>query len=103
MKIYLSGPMSGIPEHNYPYFNLVATMLRSAGFNIINPAELNPDTTRSWHDCLRVDLIELAKCDAICLLDGWENSDGANFELHVAHRLKLTIFPSVDHLLRSQT
>lgn len=90
-RVYLSGAMSGHPDHNFPAFNDQAAKLRAAGYEVINPAELNPDTSMTWEECLRVDLRELCSCDAIALLPGWESSKGANLELHVAHRLGLKV------------
>ncbi len=40
--IYISGPMSGLPECNYPAFNAAAAHLRALGYSVENPAE-NPD------------------------------------------------------------
>jgi|GEM_PF-1418807 len=90
-RVYLSGPMSGYPDHNFPAFNEQAAKLRAAGYEVINPADLNPDTSMTWEECLRVDIRELCSCDAIALMPGWENSKGANLELHIAHRLGLEV------------
>lgn len=106
MKVYLSGPMAGLPEHNFPAFFHHAALLRAAGHEVVNPADLNPDPGKSWEDCLRTDLRELCACDAIALMPGWERSKGANLELHVAHRLGLEVmhlplqFDLVGHLRR---
>lgn len=106
MKVYLSGPMAGLPEHNFPAFHAHAELLRGAGFEVVNPADLNPDPGKSWEECLRTDLRELCGCDAIALMPGWERSKGANLELHVAHRLGLEVlhlplqFDLVAHLRR---
>ena len=88
---YLSGPMSGIPDNNFPAFNEAAAALRALGFTIVNPAEIcvaNPD---SWHACLRADIKELCDCNFIVLMPGWQGSTGAHLELHLAHRLGLDI------------
>jgi hypothetical protein len=90
-RVYLSGPMSGIADHNFPAFNEQAAKLRAAGYEVINPAELNPDPAMTWEECLRVDIRELCTCDAIALMPGWERSKGANLELHIAHRLGLEV------------
>lgn len=89
--LYISGPMSGLPEHNFPAFNAEAARLRAMGYSVINPAEINPDGKDSWHQCLRKDLKALCDCDALVLLPGWEHSQGAHLELHVAHRMGLGI------------
>lgn len=105
-RAYLSGAMSGLPDHNFPAFHAEAAKLRAAGWDVVNPAELNPDTTMTWEECLRVDIRELCGCDAIALMPGWERSKGANLELHVAHRLGLEVihlplqFDLVAHLRR---
>ena len=90
-RIYISGPMSGIPEHNFPAFNAEAARLRSLGYDVVNPAEVNPDTSLTWHECLREDIKHLCDCDTLALIHGWENSQGAHLELNVAHRLGLKI------------
>lgn len=58
-RIYLSGAMSGVPDHNFPAFMARAAELRAAGWDVVNPAELNPDTSMTWEECLRIDLREL--------------------------------------------
>ena len=41
MRIYISGPMTGKHDFNYPAFNAAAKRLRSEGHFVINPAELS--------------------------------------------------------------
>ena len=43
MIIYIAGPMTGRPDLNFPAFHAAATTLRDAGFDVVNPAEINPD------------------------------------------------------------
>lgn len=88
---YLSGPMTGMPDLNFPAFNAAAAKLRKDGLTIVNPAELNPDPTTPWAQCMRTDIKALCDCDAIMMLDGWEKSKGAHLELQLAHRLELDI------------
>ena len=47
MKVYISGPMAGIENHNFPQFNALATKLRALGVDVVNPAELNPEPGKS--------------------------------------------------------
>lgn len=89
--IYIAGPMTGYPELNFPAFHAEAARLRAMGYTVINPAEVNPDHSMSWHDCMRRDIAELVKCNVIRMLEGWELSEGANLEHHIAGRLGLTI------------
>ena len=91
MKVYLSGPMTGIPEFNYPAFHATAAKLRAAGYGVVNPAEVNPDSSLSWQQCLREDIKHLCDCEALALMPGWQNSQGAHLEMHIAHRLGIKI------------
>lgn len=81
--IYLSGPMSGLPEENYPEFRKVARQLYEKGYEVINPADLN-HSDKKWEACLRVDIAELMKADTVALLKGWQESRGAILEIAVA-------------------
>ncbi len=95
-SIYLSGPMSNLPELNFPAFHQAAIDLRSLGHRVINPAEINPDSTMSWEECMRADIRALCDCHVVALLPGWEKSKGAHLEVHIAHRLGLTITSVAD-------
>lgn len=92
MRIYVSGPMSGFTTKEYTKaFGDAAKRLRKGGHTVVNPAELDkkgPPLT-SWADYLRRDIKVLVDCDAIRLLDGWENSEGAKLEAHIAEKLGL--------------
>jgi hypothetical protein len=90
-RIYLSGPMTGMPDHNFPAFNAETARLRAIGFDVVNPVEVNPDPGTTWHECLRRDLAALLTCDAVALLPGWQRSQGAHLEIHVAHRVGMDI------------
>lgn len=91
MRVYLSGPMTGMPDLNFPAFNSYAQRLRQAGYDVVNPAEINPDGEKSWQACMRADLAALLTCDALALLPGWAKSAGAHLEMHVAHRVGIEI------------
>jgi len=102
-RIYLSGPMTGIADYNFPAFNAAAARLRKLGYSVANPAEKEIDSKKTWEDYLRADLIELLRCDAIALLPGWQKSKGANLELHVAHRVGIEIMDAADIKMPSVT
>jgi hypothetical protein len=91
MRIYLSGPMSGLPDLNFPAFNAAAAKLRSLGYTVVNPAELNPDNTTAWDACMRADIKALCDCTTLALLPGWERSQGAHLEMHIAHRIGIEV------------
>jgi len=90
-SIYIAGPMTGLPDLNFPAFHARAAELRALGHDVINPAEINPDQGMSWRDCMRTDIAALVFCEAIDMLPGWENSIGATLEHHIAQRLNMVI------------
>jgi len=92
MRIYIAGPMTGLPDLNFPAFHAEAVKLRAAGHEVSNPAEINPDHSAHWIDCMARDIPELLKCDAVKLLTGWEASDGATVERIYAKRKGMPIF-----------
>ena len=91
MRVYISGKMMGAPELNFPLFNAEAARLRSLGYDVVNPVELCPDPAATWHDCLKADIKALLDCDSIVMLEGWEDSQGAHLELHIAHRVGIKV------------
>ena len=92
MKIYVAGPMTGLMFMNFPAFNAEAARLRTLGHEVINPAEINPDKSMPWTDCMRADIAALVTCEAIVLLPGWRESKGATLEHHIAERLGMQVF-----------
>ena len=92
-RIYIAGPMTGMPEHNFPAFHAAAERFRKAGWDVTNPAENfrgRTDLPRSAY--LRADVVLLAQCDAIALLPGWERSAGATLEVVLAAEIGLSFF-----------
>jgi hypothetical protein len=90
-RIYISGPMTGLPEFNFPAFHAEASRLRALGYSVVNPAEINAGANLSWQQCMRADIRALCDCDTLALLPGWQRSSGAHLEMHLAHRLGLEI------------
>lgn len=113
MKIYIAGPMRGIPEFNFPAFFAAAEKLRADGHVVFNPAardnehhgvdiskgnETGDESIAAakhgfnLRDALGADLAYIcAEADAVALLPGWENSKGANAERATALALGLTL------------
>lgn len=97
MKLYLSGPMSGYDDFNYPAFHANAALLRSLGHEVVSPAEqdeisgLDPKVAE-WHEFIRWDIKVLAGCEGIVLMDGWHKSRGARLEHHIADALGMEVY-----------
>ena len=112
MRIYLSGPMTSLPDSNIPKFNAVADRLRAEGHFVINPADIShlfgtaEEVSGSFlayyendkafggslAQCIMdADLAAVRSCDAIYMLKGWENSRGAKKELTEAIACELQV------------
>jgi hypothetical protein len=82
--------MTGYPEFNYPTFRSVADRLRSQGYEVISPAELDhPDT--DWHMCMRRAIQAMMNADAVAVLDNWYDSRGARIEVLLAKELGMKV------------
>lgn len=88
-KIYIAGPMTGIPDFNRKAFNDMAALLRSRGHIVLNPAIL-PDGLEQ-HEYMDITIAMLRCSDTLCLLEGWTGSDGAKAEAALAKKLKIEI------------
>jgi len=89
--IYLSGPMTGLPNGNRPAFMEAAQALRARGFRVINPAEFGSPED-DWYAAMRRDIRMLMDADAVVTLPGWERSRGARLEVYVACQLKMPVY-----------
>lgn len=90
-RTYLAGPMSGLPDDNYPAFHAAAGALRAIGQVVESPAENPKPGVPTWENYLRAALTQMLRCDSILLLPGWEESRGARLEKHVAEALGMTV------------
>jgi len=105
MKVYIAGPMRGIPLYNFPAFDAAEERLRLAGYTPINPAQLDRDvgvneTTdplppNFLRDAMRRDLGAICDCSHIAILPGWKNSKGVAVEFALARLLGLTILDAI--------
>jgi len=108
MRVYCSGPITGLPDLNRPAFDAAEKRLTAQGHFVINPHRISElfgtaedvaiafTDLRYAEDVARIesiasrriveavmsaDLAAVRSCDAIYLLRGWENSRGAKKEL----------------------
>lgn len=99
ITVYLSGPMRGIPDFNFPAFDAARDRLLGQGYSVISPADMDrvcPEVTDTAGYAERDTeaLIKLARSGrgAICMLKGWEKSVGAQAEYHLAKWLELAVW-----------
>jgi len=98
-RLYLSGPMSGLPLSNYPAFNAAAQQLRALGHHIENPAENPPPACGTWQGWMRLALRQISEVDGVVMLPGWSKSRGARIEINLARDLGLRVW-TLDDALR---
>lgn len=106
VTIYLSGPMTGHADWNFPAFNKAASELRQQGYAVMNPAETdNGDASKPRSYYMRKDVIMVAESDMVCVLPGWETSRGAKLEVAIAHELEMPvlIYPRMTPLAPTTT
>ena len=97
MRVYLSGPMSGIPDYNAPAFVEAAKQLRALGHHVASPLEIDIangvdfNNVPPWGSLLARDvkLIADSGIEAIAVLPGWELSRGARLEVTLGLILNL--------------
>ena len=90
-RVYIAGPMTGLPDFNFPAFNAMAATMRAEGWHVENPAEHGHVDGAEWGDYLRYDIGRLATCEAVMLLPGWSKSRGACLEVSIARQLDMPI------------
>lgn len=89
MKIYIAGPMSGLPELNRPAFHKAETELYGGGYTVLNPAKLPDGLTQPEY--MDICLAMLRCVDIVYVLAGWETSAGARAELALAEKIGLVV------------
>jgi hypothetical protein len=118
-RIYIAGPMRGLPFYNFPAFDKACTDLNQQGFWAVSPADLDrtlygmdpwelPEG-HNWHEhpawmpdeeeVLRTDINVLRTCDAVLLLTGWQNSEGAKRERKEAFEHGIGVDDNMDDLV----
>lgn len=100
---YISGPMTGYPDYNFPAFDAARDLLISKGFEVISPADVdrqldNGGDLRSKDVYAERDvaiLIDIKRKNrpgsCVVTLPGWNASKGAQAEVAVAEWIGLKI------------
>lgn len=90
--LYIAGPMTGLPDLNFPAFFEAEDLLKKAGFVVLNPADRAGRVTgQPWSWYLRRGVADVTESDGIALLPGWGDSRGARLEWFVGRGLNLPI------------
>ena len=104
--IYLSGPMTGLPDYNYPAFHRAAADLRAAGHRVYNPAEFphkgDPKDFPIRKAFAAYSAFICLEADMLILLPGWERSKGVSAEKALAENCGLEIVELVATAIRTE-
>lgn len=93
-KVYISGPITGTKDYLEKFEDIeTALVLVHQGVEVINPAKVNanlPEST-TWEEYMRMSLCMLSMCDGIYMMEGWQQSRGANLEYAYAKGMGITV------------
>ncbi len=115
MKLYVAGPMRGLPEFNFPAFDAAAEALIELGHSVFSPAardrmtgfdpvgmDGNEDLSAlgfSLREALAADVEFIAEVsEAIIVLPGWQRSTGVHAEIALARALSIPVYELEDFL-----
>lgn len=102
MKLYISGPMSGLPDFNRPAFEAARAEIESLNpiidVFVLSPTDNPPPPpgrheAQEWRHYMAAALQQVVEADGIALLGGWSNSPGACAEHAVAVAAGIPCWP----------
>jgi len=110
MKVYIAGPMRSYPKFNHPAFDRAEEVLKSMGYDPVNPARLDRDSDLNYEDhddipnsvlreIIQRDIVALLGCEAVALLPGWVDSAGAKLEIATAEYVGMRVVEIPPELL----
>lgn len=88
MRFYIAGPITHDPDYKGK-FAAVERVLKRNGFETANPANSGAPEEAPYRDYIDRGLHMLMRCDAICMLPGYERSHGAMLELKYAETVDI--------------
>jgi dUTP pyrophosphatase len=111
-RVYISGPMSHIPNNNREAFSTAEAQLLAGGFDPVNPCHKATEEdfayanslgaafrdTPMYHGFIRQCLREVATCQKMLMLEDWKDSPGAVAEREHAMMLGLDVCYNIDEL-----
>lgn len=114
IRVYISGPMRGVPHYNFPAFDKARDSLRAFGYDAVSPSDLDrklygfdamelPDDFDwlsnplpvSSEDVLGTDVRVVKTCHAVLRLPGWGQSAGARREVDAAFNAGISVYDDI--------
>ena len=105
VRVYVAGPMTGLPRFNFDAFEDACDRLRADGYLVTSPHEMDlangfdPDSDGAAFDlraALEADIAAVKNAELVVLLPGWEKSPGAMIEVLVAEAHGVPCVPIAD-------
>jgi hypothetical protein len=116
-KIYIAGPMRGIPLYNFPAFDQAAWELKDLGYCPISPTDIDrqygfdprdlpqpwdwttfPKKSMKLQDVIMRDVVAILQCDGVLMLPGHLDSAGAIAEKRLALWAGIPVFYEIPHV-----
>ena len=110
-KIYLAGPMTGMPSLNFEAFMYCESNLKEVGWKVFNPAQFDieagfdpremsykeieeflKERPHFLDEAMQKDLEAIMCSDAVAMLPDWEQSTGALAEYHLARWRHIPVY-----------
>lgn len=92
-KVYISLPISGQNlDDVLKRIQEASELLIAKGYIPVSPLEVQTDLNAPYSELMGNDIKALLECDAIILLDGWENSKGCRLEKYAASLYRKPVF-----------
>ena len=95
MKLYVAGPVTGLPNGNKAAFLDAMYRLAAAGYYPAIPHQIVPRGAE-WGNAMKLAVGLMVQADGVALLDGWQTSRGARIEHRLARDLGMPAC-GVDH------
>lgn len=89
MIIYLSGPITGMPDYRLK-FEDAARNMRAAGYSVLNPCDF--DGGYDWPSWMRICIARMLEANGVAYLPGWQYSKGAQVEIALAQELGIPVY-----------
>ena len=97
MKIYISGKISGTDlTETRKRFAAVAKVMKRMSVEPVNPLENGLTEHDSWEAHMLKDIADLLHCNAIYMLQGWQESKGACIEHYIATKVGMPIMYEIE-------
>ena len=95
MRVFVSGPVSGIDGLNRDAFEDARARLSAMGCTVLVPHDFVP-AGATWQKAMRRTVETLARADVVACLPGWEDSRGSRVEVELARGLGVPVVPIGD-------